>query len=522
MKHMRKSRKRIQTTTLLLVASLISPFQVMAISPNSLAQSELVLSTKGQALSGVVKEILGHMKKLYPQLQDYPFVSVNDQAKDNMGNPVVEIFLRQDSDRKDAAYATIIVHAATGSVQGFQIMSGKSMFSPPAYTFAREKTDAFLPKLLGADILQHYKSSSQEQLLLSIEEAGSTMELRTVLYERVMDGVIVEGDAISVAVDANGDIVYLHRTAASVADELPDRRNLLTVQQASEKFPPFMDLVYLERMTYKDSQSQTEKNRPALIYAAAIYASTLDAKTGNYFPTGLAGRMYNIPKGPVIKANPGGKVLIAKNEQEAAAILTREFGISLEGMVYAPHAATPIPGRKGYVWESSAARIELDTRNDQVISFNTSLRSTGSDPKAKISEEQAAKMALPFLQTYMQKDVTELLPFSQDVQTYKQRYPIVTFGFYKVHSGIPVADRGYSVSINLETGKVAGIAGNFDQKPVQLPPANNRISPEQAATNFLKAHPLELRLINQTYVYRPKIMHGDEYIDAITGQVISP
>ncbi|MGE5703554.1 MAG: PepSY domain-containing protein [Clostridia bacterium] len=522
MKQIKKSRVLSQTTALLLATSLISPFQIMAFSTNTLAASDQVHADAGQALSGVVKEALERMKKLYPQLHDYPFVSVNDQATDNVGNPVVEIFLSQDRDRKDAPHATVIVDSATGSVQGFQIMSGKSMVNPPTYALAKEKTDVFLPKLLGSDILQHYKPSSQEGLLTSIEEAGSTLNLRSVLYERVIDGIIVEGDALSLAVDADGGIAYLHRLAASKVDKLPDRNNLLSVQQASAKFPQFMDLVYVERMTYKGALTQTEKSRPALLYATAIYASTMDAKTGKYFPTDMAGRMYSFSKGPVVKTNPGGKVLFAKNEQEAANLLTREFGISLKGMVYAPHAATPAPGRKSYIWESATARIELETRNNQLIGFETSLRSTGSQPKPKISEQQAAKMALPVLQTYLQKDVKELLPSSQDVHISKQKYPIVTFGFSKVHSGIPVADRNYSVSINLETGKVAGIHGDFDQKPVPLPPANKRISPEQAAANFLKAHPLELRLIKQTYVYRPQIKQGDQFVDAMTGQVLTP
>ncbi|MED3501528.1 hypothetical protein P4479_24205 [Brevibacillus agri] len=48
------------------------------------------------------------------------------------------------------------------------------------------------------------------------------------------------------------------------------------------------------------------------------------------------------------------------------------------------------------------------------------------------------------------------------------------------------------------------------------------ISPEQAAANYLKVHPLELRLINQVYVYRPQMGRGDQFVDAITGQVITP
>ena len=249
------------------------------------------------------------------------------------------------------------------------------------------------------------------------------------------------------------------------------------------------------------------KDRPVLQYMSDPQL-VIDAKTGKL----LANSQGEKRVAPI---KTEGKRLIITDADKAEAVMKKEFGIPVSGKAFMTIDEKAI----SFIWQMSDKReARLKTADDGSFvgySLDGSFELGG---KPLSSLQQAQDAALFRLAKYLPSDVEEVL-----VEKALQARGQATFTFVPLYQGVPVVDYPYLVAVDMGSGTVTAIQGDFSRGSFALPSHDNAISLDEAKEQFVKKAPLELVYLNSqsdpVLVYQVRLDSRKPWaIDALTGK----
>ncbi|TEB07715.1 hypothetical protein Psch_01270 [Pelotomaculum schinkii] len=449
-----------------------------------------------------------------------------------------------------------------------------SLELPPA-ELAKEKAYEFARQVLG-DKIKDYRMSDGIGFSSGGARDSKGNEINWteagVQFERLINGIPMLNSGIRVDVDAAGHVTEyytdgFYQINGGIKYEEPDLAAFpspalaITGEAAEEIFAGLLEMklnyVGSFPLQYPKYRSGEVETRPVLMYAPSAYAS-IDAVTGEP----LAG-FQQPPQISLVSLTGEGKKLVAATPEEAAALLAAETGMDIAGMklsgedeveeslqpgikVKTYHLnSEPQTGQDGTPDYSTMRYLYLRTLADtgQVVGFNLQ-DEAGHGEKATVSRAAAQETAIQFLQRYLDRGAAEMemyvsWPQEESIPDWVDRSklegneqrPEYNFAFTCTHQGIPVSDRGYSVTVDGLTGGITAFHDRNSSSSVTLPDSKNVVTAEAAKAEFLKSHPLRLVYLWPEYygqkapepvlVYMPDHGAGMEYIDAFTGKTVT-
>lgn len=519
------------------------------------------------------------MEKIYqivPELKELTVQGVYDQGESAWG------VILSDREREAApgimqTHVSLSFKTGTNELVRFDIKNPEwaSLELPPA-ELAKEKAYEFARQVLG-DKIKDYRMSNEIGFIGggTRDDKGNEINwtMAAVQFERLINGIPFLNSGIRVGVDAAGHVTQyytedFHWANGGIKYEEPDLAVFpapslaITEEAAEEIFAGLLEmkLNYVGRLPvqYPEYRNGKGETRPVLMYTPLAYAP-IDAVTGEP----LAGFQPPPPQTSLVSLTGEGKKLFAANPEEAAALLAAETGMDIAGMklsgvdevveslqpgikvkVYHLNSA-PQTGQDGMLDYSTMRYLYLSTLADtgQVVGFDLQ-DEAGRGEKATVSRAAAQETAIQFLQRYLDRGTAEMEMYVSPLQEesipdwvdrsklegYEQR-PQYNFAFTCMHQGIPVSDRGYSVTVDGLTGGITAFSGRNSSSSVTLPDSKDVVTAEAAKAEFLKSHPLRLVYLWPEYygqkapqpflVYMPDYGAGIGYIDAFTGKTVT-
>lgn len=447
--------------------------------------------------------LLPYMKELSVQKMDI------DETSD------VVVVERKKVDGKKTPLMTIFLDKKTGDINSFGYETDEREDKELPLDVQKEKADAFLKAFLG-DAAKMYQYHPQKS-----EQLGGPE------YRLVINGVPHHDEKMLLGLNGKGEVVSLISNVGQISKQidpasLPKPEEAMSLDEAEKAVVGLMTPVY-----------RSNKDRSGLMLTYQVsWSGFLDAKSGKSVETEHA-RFYRDPNlsAPAIPVSPQGQKLTAKDKDEAASHLKNLVGFDSTGATFTEKVPENEPNgdMKEFQWKKGdqVASVQVKTTNGQVVALYLELDDS-KEPSKKVSIEDAQKTALQVLQTYLHTD-TKAVAMDKDFLLKQSDHYI--FKFFNTINGIPVADQSYTVEINSETGKFMGLSGEFDPSAVTYPDPAKAVSPEKAAKEYLKHHPLELMYYapvidrksseSTMLVYKPQ-ENDDvlEYVDALTGESI--
>lgn len=229
-----------------------------------------------------------------------------------------------------------------------------------------------------------------------------------------------------------------------------------------------------------------------------------------------------------------------RSNEEASRLLEELSGRHLDSLAFTKREDESGPDariQKVFHWETEDERrleVDTDANTGQVVGIWI----PRADNRITVSQQEAFKEAVRFLETYVDPGVEEI-QVSQIIEP-AEANPVSSgdwqFEFIKSHEGVPVleqdTDEAYIVTVDPSTGKANGFVNKTQHREeVTLPEKSGAVPVEQAAQAYLAHMPLQLAYtikgVEGEELVEPKLIYipmGDEdiRIDAITGQAISP
>ncbi|MBG9796338.1 PepSY domain-containing protein [Brevibacillus laterosporus] len=375
----------------------------------------------------------------------------------------------------------------------------------------KEKNDVVIPKpkdtylqQLGGEDLKGYQ----------INPALSAPARGYIFMNRMVNGIPFLADSYKVELDESGQIKQSTITKSTDTNmKFPLPQQAISKATAKQLFMKDMRLVYQgdeqPRLTYEFNFSG---------YIDAVSGQVREAKEEE------KSQGYSKPI-PIVAQ---GKKLIAHTPEEVVRILQQEFGI----VVYGPGAVEDTLSTdtyKEYSWQIEEGKIiKVETLDGQLMGFRISTPDVKErDSSTIVVHKELSGKAKGIIERYMDVHTKELLLIDVEKTSLTQNYR-----FRRSYQGIPIINRSYSVTLDAKTEKVIGLdLGYGVQGTTSLPDKSKAMTPDVAATIYLKERPLSLvyvmlmdkkqqiavpHLVYQIYYHdTPRL-----YVDAITGEVI--
>ncbi|UFJ40010.1 DUF4901 domain-containing protein [Brevibacillus humidisoli] len=539
-----------------------------------------------QAMSQAVEQSLDRLYQLVPELQEMKLTDQHLRPAENGRSAAWYLHFsnapeqpQEAEDLQDTAHAYLSLKAETGELLTFNIQHPQwSSEEMPTAQLTKEKATAFMKQLLG-DQADDYRLSDSVGYGRSASRDSNGNETvwtsASVQFERLIHGVPLINSGYQVEVDSFGHVTSIYQTdedsgvAPIDLEAFPDPSEALTVEEAKKAYQDLieMELVYSaygpgQRIligTNDDAEESAAK--PSLQYRPN-FTKVLDARTGKEADMGM--RLANREElSKSIKLEPQGKELVAETPEDAAALLSDEFGIDMTGMRFDEREEMDWPTQKKflhYSWHSEPkedvegpdryadmkyVHVGIDAETGQVLNVSVQDESK-QGAKPSISEDQAEKAAIQFLETYTDSDIEELMLRSMYSSVEKPLYPDwvdeskveermaesapeFTFFLNESYQGIPIIDRSYQVTIDAVTGEVSRFyLPSQREQDLQLPDSSQVVTPEAAAEALFDANPPRMvyvwpefagqRAPQPWLLYISDYTAGGGYLDAITGK----
>ncbi|MDD4239086.1 MAG: DUF4163 domain-containing protein [Desulfotomaculaceae bacterium] len=517
------------------------------------------------------------MEKTYqivPELKELTVEGVHDEGEATWGVTL------SDSAKEVApgmmrTRASLSFKTSTGELVRFDIKNPEwaSLEFPPA-GLAKEKAAEFARQVLG-DKIKDYRMS--EGIGSSgggaRDDKGNELNWVSagVRFERLVNGIPFLNSGIRVDVDVAGRVIeYYTEDFNQISGDIkydeaelavfPAPSLAMTEEAAEKVFAGLLEMkmnyIGCQPLQYPMHRSEEVDTRPVLMYAPLAYAP-IDALTGKP----LSGFQAQ-PQTSLVSLTGEGKQLVARTPEEAAALITAEIGIDIAGMKFIAvheeesiesgikvkqyhYRSEPQTGQDGMPDYSTMRYLYLRVLADtgQVVSFNLQ-DEAGRGDKATVSREAAQETAIQFMQRYLERGAAEMEMYAYPAQEEsipewvdrsklegEAQRPEFSFTSTCMHQGIPVSDRGYSVTVNGITGRITSFYDRNRSSSVVLPDSKNVVTTEAAKAEFLQSHPLRLVYFWPEYydqkapqpylVYMPDYGDSMEYIDAFTGKTVT-
>jgi hypothetical protein len=469
--------------------------------------------------------------------------------------------------------ASIDFNTGTGELVRFDIINPDWVAQelPPAGQ-AREIAYEFARLVLGNKI-NNYRMNDVTGISSGSARDDRGNELNwnavSVRFERLINGIPLLNSGIRVSVDAGGHVTDYYSEDYQIYGDVkysdpepalfPAPSMAITKEAAEKIFAGMLEmkLSYQERMPlhYPKPNMQVE-TQPVLIYVPSNSAP-IDAVTGE--PLSISQQQ---PQTSLVTLNGEGRKMIARTPEEAAALIAAETGMDITGMKFS-EAQEESYHEPGIKLKEYFGRSEPQTGQDGIPDYSTMrflhIRvladsgqvvlfylqdEAGRGEKGTISREAAQETAVQFVQRFLEQGASEMEMYIYPVQeeiipdwvdrskleSDAQR-PEFSFNFTCMHQGIPVADRGYQVTVDGLTGRITSFYDRQSSSSVTLPDSKNVVTAEAAKAEYLQSHPLRLVYFWPEYygqkaprpslVYMSDYGQGLEYIDAYTGKTVT-
>ncbi|MBO8164339.1 MAG: hypothetical protein H0Z34_11560 [Brevibacillus sp.] len=529
-----------QSVLTVIAASLLSSTPVWASAQEAVTVQPTPAAE--QKMNSEVELTLDRLYKLVPEIKQLRLESENYRPANERQQAAWFFHFTSRPDESEPgdntvyADAFVEIAAETGDLLHFNLQYPDwSSEQIPTKELAKEKAKAFMQQILG-DSLEDYQLS--ERILYGQSATQDAEGKRTVWthvgvqFERLINGIPLLGHGYQVEVDSFGHVTSVYRVgeetdpAVLESEAFPDPAQAISRQEAEEAYRKLLNL----ELAYKayhpvEAQmfGQSGETKPILEYVPRM-DGVLDAVTGK--EADLGWRRTTKQQSEIVRLKPAGRKLIAKSPEEAAKLLTAEFGFDMSNMDVDEREEKDSPTRNKYLhysWHSKPAldgegrrkadehrfvHLGVDAATGQIFNITLQDDSTrGQQPK--IDEKEAKEKAIALLEQFVDPSVKELalryvhtsgehhIPdwvdeSKLDMGDYQQP-PQVSFIFSEVHQGVPILDRSYAVSIDTVTGDVVGLTLSPKlEEEIAFPDSKTAVSAEEAANALLKEHPLRL------------------------------
>ncbi|MEJ8548384.1 YcdB/YcdC domain-containing protein [Brevibacillus borstelensis] len=229
----------------------------------------------------------------------------------------------------------------------------------------------------------------------------------------------------------------------------------------------------------------------------------------------------------MIQVKSNDKKLTAKTKEEAATYVKQEHGIEANAAEWREELSDD-KQRKYYWWkEGTPQEIFVGTvaATGEITAFFTEWR---KDEKKTFTREKAREIAIREMEKYLPAGTTEMMEIVNTRNKYNDKNGKYSFIFARVHQGMPVMDRKFSIYV--EGDQITDFIGTSRAElSDKLPDATPKVSAEEAAKEFLVHYPLQLEYFypedngkQALLVYRPggkKSIFKNIKIDAVTGNL---
>ncbi|MFS0556116.1 YcdB/YcdC domain-containing protein [Brevibacillus sp. 179-C9.3 HS] len=319
------------------------------------------------------------------------------------------------------------------------------------------KAEAFLHKKLGAQ-------SSQ----FEVDYVHSNLAAGEVAFRKIINGIPLQENSAMVRISPKtGEmtlLLYPGFEDSVIAPQSGNHDKAIDKAKAAQQLASTLRLVY------------TGEEQPELRYMADsdFY---VEAKTGNLITLTKAEKKSFAVTGQ-------GEPPLLKTSQEVAELLGSKLGIKVEEKPFVHVEKHGI----SYSWSVEGNAVSVDTTDEGAFLGYAQLAANGQEQKRETTNEQAQALAIAHLEKFLPTDVREL-----SLEATHKSADIIQFTFAPIVNGIPVIDHPYRVSVELTSGLVTELTGNF----AELSWTHNNqtiktLSKEEALLQFVQIVPLEL------------------------------
>lgn len=326
----------------------------------------------------------------------------------------------------------------------------------------REKT----PVEVQAEAYLQKKLGTQSQWF-EVDHAHSNLAQGEVAFRKIINGIPLQENSVTVRISQEtGEIsllLYPEREKSVITPPPVNRDQTTDKAKAAEQLASTLRLVY------------TGKTNPTLKYVADsnVY---VDATTGDLINQSSAEKKS-------VAVTGEGKALTMKTSEDVVEMLNSMMGIKLEKKAFIQ------VNEKGmsYSWNDGQGRaVSVETTDaGEFLGFS---QVDADAPKRTITDEEAQATAIDHLEKFLPADIREL-----SIEAIHKSSSTIQFTFAPKQNGIPVIDHSYMVTVELASGLLTELTGDFANTSwtkSNLPA--NMLSKEEAHIRFVKSVPLEL------------------------------
>lgn len=403
----------------------------------------------------------------------------------------------------DRLYIDVWVDAATGRITSYSQWSTRleTLALPLTYTMdeAREVAEAWFAKLVPADLQPGLRFV--ENTLNAGYWGGTSYRFS---WERVEQGYPVDGDGVSVAIDARtGDIIAYSLTWRDGLEFfLPEQ--ILPREQAVDVLRRHLGM----RLMYEYiTEPGTDEGEWRLVYQPLSGLPYVDQE----------GRAIGDDGEPVKPApDPVPVDFVQMPCRQPALPLDQETALQI---ARAAAGRTDPPARVGYSEQKGEPRAaewsftwSLDPQGElyvtvdaqsgvltYVYSWTADEEPLKENEEPPVSRQAAEATALAFLRTH-RPDLAgrvQYLPLAEDPLAWPgTRPPTHSFEFEKLAGGIPLVGQRISVEVDVRTGEVRAFWAARDPEGEEFPAAEGAVGAEAATDAYLAARGLGLRWVS--------------------------
>ncbi|WP_232697646.1 DUF4901 domain-containing protein [Brevibacillus daliensis] len=560
-----KTNKKLQASiaTIMAVSMVaVTPVWAMEGASTTTQAKEIKTEQEKTVIPKVVEQSLETLYQAVPELKSLTIREQHEVKRETGSSSVITITFSNYDEKekfnvKKNASAYVSFNKTTGELLNFDFDNPAfASDKAPSDELAKQKASDFV-KLVAGDKFSTYKMSESvgQSGMGTVSEDGEEMNwtFASVSFEQLINGIPFKNSGIYVSVTEQGHVTSFNTSdRGEVYDpsKFPDPKKVIKKEDAEATYLKILDmsLMYHTQQKYPVGKAKDlAKAEPILMYES-VTRGLVDATTGKLVEDWGSPREFK-PK--TISLSPKGESLIVKSPKEAEAYLSKQIGIDVTNMKFEEDKQER-DGKVEYLdysWHDTKnddmlfVSLSVDPKTSQITSLTIQDDSKRGE-KIKISEADAEKTAINFLEKYLPSGIKELslqnmdatedqfIPSWVDKSKLKdnKQAPKYYLRFTDLHQGVPIQDKSYSIEVDGVSGKVISFYLHKNHKDVKLPDNKNLVTVEEAKKEYAKAISLELAYIWPEYrdqkaaapllVYLPSEEALGMVIDATTGKPV--
>lgn len=433
---------------------------------------------------------------------------------------------------------------------------------PPAET-AKQTASAFLKK---------FDPNLYSRVWLNANVGGSggttsgdsngkryTWTHASVNFYELVNGIPFKSNRVQIDVDEYGHVVGMQRMFRFDSGKLPDPARAVPIEEIRNELAKQlkMEKRYVTRLPKKGEDGQMQwVDSPVLAYFP-VHVPAFDALTGQISDPWI--RPFFEQERKSYKVIGGEQPGVAKDKEDAERLVSDLLKLDLSQLQFTERNGENYGLERGirtFIWSEKPARDNpqplfinamFDAETGRLLHVHVNgKKHTGNQPAFSLEEGEAKaleilKKQLPAgewnLILLSAVDRSKPFPSPKWFDPEKENGKIInpeavySYSFVLGHQGVPVMDQYYSVELDTATGELTSLFLPFGTVG-NLPDNRNTVSAEEAKTEFLRSHPLQLVYVwpeffsqaapeGQLRYEIDPLYQTFQYIDAFTGKTVT-